>query len=253
MNHHHHPSSESGSHEEHDHAHEAVKPPAGAKYFCPMCPGVERQAGRLPEMRHGVGTQSRVEADAKTIYTCPMHPEIEQDHPGRLPQVRHGARTKDRRRERKRCREDNSELRDMTRRFWIGACINLAGVCRRDGAPCARVESRRMVERRSVSWGQFILSTPVVLWAGWPFFVRGARSLVNRSLNMFTLIALGVGSAWHSARWRSSLQVFPARVGSQRHGGAVFRSRRRHCRARVARTGAGTSRSLNLERHQSPA
>ncbi len=134
-----------------------------------------------------------------------MHPQIEQDHPGNCPicgmtlepkNVVTGGE------------EDDTELRDMTRRFWIGVALSapvflVAMAHMMPGAPA-------WVEGDVSRWAQFILSTPVVLWCGWPFFARGWQSIVNRSLNMFTLIAIGVGAAYfYSAVVMLLPRIFP--------------------------------------------
>ncbi len=126
----------------------------------------------------------------KTIYTCPMHPQIEQDHPGACPicgmalepkTVSAGP-------------EENHELRDMTRRFWIGAALALPVFV------LGMLHAVPSVAHYAMTpwslWTQFLLSTPVVVWAGWPFFVRGAKSLRSGHWNMFTLIAIGVAAAY---------------------------------------------------------
>src|SRR3954454_16684505 len=128
---------------------------------------------------------------AGAVYTCPMHPEVERDGPGDCPicgmalePKTIGAGTV----------EDNSELTDMTRRLWIGAALTLPVFVLAmahlfpNAPPWLFGDASR--------WTQFALSTPVVLWAGWPFFVRGWHSIVSRHLNMFTLIAIRVGVAW---------------------------------------------------------
>jgi len=111
------------------------------------------------------------------IYTCPMHPEVRQIGPGSCPicgmALEPATITAE--------PMDDSELRDMTRRFWVAVALTI---------PIVLVGVT--TESRAASWVQLVLATPVVLWAGWPFFVRGWQSIVNRSLNMFTLIALGV-------------------------------------------------------------
>jgi P-type Cu+ transporter len=117
-----------------------------------------------------------------SVYTCPMHPEIRQTGPGSCPicgmalepitvTAEPGA---------------NPELVDMTRRLWIGAALTVPVVAL-DMLPHLGVNA---------NWPQLILATPIVVWAGWPFFRRGWDSLLHRSLNMFTLIALGTGAAW---------------------------------------------------------
>jgi Cu+-exporting ATPase len=184
-----------------------------AKYFCPMCPGVESdKPGTCPKCGMALERNPTWKAAAKAIYTCPMHPEIEQDHPGNCPKCGMALEPKNMGAGDE---EDDSELRDMTRRFWIGAALTLpvflvAMAHLFPGTP-------EWVDSDPSRWMQFALSTPVVLWAGWPFFVRGWQSLVNRSLNMFTLIAMGVGVAWlYSAVVMLAPGVFPPSF--QHHG-----------------------------------
>lgn len=125
-----------------------------------------------------------------TIYTCPMHPEIRRVGPGSCPicgmalepEIA-GTET-----------GPNPELVDMSRRFWIGLVLTLPVLALEMGG---HLTNLHMVLGKNLSnWIQFALGTPVVLWAGWPFFVRGWQSLVTRNLNMFTLIAMGTGVAW---------------------------------------------------------
>ena len=128
---------------------------------------------------------------AKMIYTCPMHPQIEQDKPGNCPICGMALEPKT---PLASGEEENAELRDMTRRFWIGTALTLPVffLAMAHIIPHAPAWATGNFSR----WIQFVFSTPVVLWAGWPFFERGWLSLVNRSLNMFTLIAMGVGVAY---------------------------------------------------------
>jgi Cu+-exporting ATPase len=148
---------------------------------------------------------------AKVVYTCPMHPEVLQDHPGDCPKCGMALEPMTLVAE---AEEDDSELRDMTRRFRWGAVLTLPVFV---VAMAHLVPAWRHAEWAvgDVSrWGQFLLTTPVVAWAGWPFFVRGWRSLVHRSLNMFTLIALGVGAAYlFSAAAMLLPQWFPPGTG----------------------------------------
>src|SRR3954465_378171 len=125
-----------------------------------------------------------------TVYTCPMHPEIRQVGPGSCPicgmalePVLVSLEA-----------APNDELIDMTRRFWIGLAPAAPVVALEMGGHLTGLD--RIVPRQTSNWLQLVLATPVVLWAGWPFFVRGWQSLVTRKLNMFTLIAIGTGVAW---------------------------------------------------------
>ena len=142
---------------------------------------------------HAVGHKNspKQELHSGTIYTCPMHPEIERDQPGDCPICGMALELKTISTD---SAEDNSELIDMSHRFWIGAALTL---------PVFLLAMSHLLPHPpswlsdDVSrWIQFILSTPVVLWAGWPFFKRGWRSVQSRHLNMFTLIAIGVGVAY---------------------------------------------------------
>ncbi|MDT3687136.1 MAG: heavy metal translocating P-type ATPase [Pseudorhodoplanes sp.] len=125
-----------------------------------------------------------------TIYTCPMHPEIRQIGPGSCPicgmALEPEIASAD--------TGPNPELIDMTRRFWIGLVLTLPVFALEMGSHL--IGLHMIVGQTTSNWLQFALATPVVLWAGWPFFVRGWQSLVTRNLNMFTLIAMGTGVAW---------------------------------------------------------
>ncbi|HEV7337184.1 MAG TPA: heavy metal translocating P-type ATPase [Bosea sp. (in: a-proteobacteria)] len=125
-----------------------------------------------------------------TIYTCPMHPQIRQPAPGSCPicgmALEPEMPTAD--------QEPSHELVDMTRRFWVGLVLTLPVFVLEMGGHLIGLHS--LIAPQNSNWLQFVLATPVVLWAGWPFFERAFASLVNRSLNMFTLIAMGTGVAW---------------------------------------------------------
>jgi Cu+-exporting ATPase len=210
-----------GGHAEHQHHHHAavrVKPSVSAKYFCPMCPGIESEKpGECPICGMALERNPAWVAPiaGKTVYTCPMHPEIEQDHPGDCPKcgmplepMTAPATGDD---------EENTELHDMTKRFWVGAVLTL---------PVFVLAMAHLIpafaewsESHASRWVQFALTTPVVFWAGWPFFRRGWRSLVTRHLNMFTLIAIGVGAAYvFSAAAMLVPGIFPH---AMRHDGKV--------------------------------
>ncbi len=126
------------------------------------------------------------------IYTCPMHPQIRRNAPGNCPicgmtlePLTATAQT-----------GPSPELADMSRRFWIALVLTLPVFVLEMGSHIPALGLARSISMTASTWIQFALSTPVVLWAGWPFFARGWASLRNRSLNMFTLIALGVGAAY---------------------------------------------------------
>ncbi|WP_407157387.1 heavy metal translocating P-type ATPase [Bradyrhizobium sp. STM 3557] len=150
---------------------------------------------------------------AGTIYTCPMHPQIRQEGPGTCPICGMALEPEvvsldD---------APNPELSDMTRRFWIGALLAIPVVVLEMGG---HLIGHGPVEPMLSNWVQFAFSTPVVLWAGWPFFVRGWQSLQTRNLNMFTLIAMGTGVAYaYSVIATVAPQVFPATFRG--HGGEV--------------------------------
>ncbi|OJY14279.1 MAG: copper-translocating P-type ATPase [Rhizobiales bacterium 62-47] len=149
-----------------------------------------------------------------TIFTCPMHPEIRQVGPGSCPicgmALEPDVVSLD--------APPNHELADMTRRFWIGLALALPVVVLDMGAHIAG--SHGWIDQTLSSWIQFAFATPVVLWAGWPFFVRGWQSLQTGNLNMFTLIAMGTGVAYlYSVAATIAPGMFPAAFRG--HGGAV--------------------------------
>ncbi len=149
-----------------------------------------------------------------TIYTCPMHPEIRQVGPGSCPicgmALEPALVTA--------ATGPNAELVDMTRRFWIGLALSIPVVALEMSGHL--VDLHGLIGQKLANWIQFALATPVVLWAGWPFFVRGWQSVVTRNLNMFTLIAMGTGVAWvYSVAAVLAPQIFPAAFRG--HDGAV--------------------------------
>jgi Cu+-exporting ATPase len=172
-------------------------------YFCSAGCKAKFQAG--PAKYLEASAKSSEPVPAGTIYTCPMHPEIRQEGPGSCPicgmaleplmvTAESGP---------------NPELADMTRRFWIGLALALPVVVLEMGGHLTGLTM--LLGQQLSNWLQFLLATPVVLWAGWPFFVRGLQSLLTRNLNMFTLIALGTGVAWaYSVIATFFPQIFPA-------------------------------------------
>ncbi|MGH9528346.1 MAG: heavy metal-binding domain-containing protein, partial [Terriglobales bacterium] len=165
-------------------------PAATASYVCPMCPDVRAEKA-VPCPSCGMALERDVPAAPRVEYTCPMHPQIVRLGPGACPicgmalEPRTVTAT-----------EDNSELRAMTLRFWVSLLLTLPlfAIAMADmfsGSPLQRV-----LPIGRLPWIQLLLATPVVLWGGLPFFQRGWTSIVNRSTNMFTLIAMGTGAAY---------------------------------------------------------
>jgi Cu+-exporting ATPase len=200
---------------------------------CGMTVAPERAAGHFEYRGHtyyfcGKGCLERFKADpekylgppvppplpaAGTTYTCPMHPEIVRDAPGAcpicgmalepaMPSVEDGP---------------NPELLDMSRRFWIAAALGLPVFLLAMGDMVFGMGLGGRLDVRWTNWIGLVLATPVVWWAGWPFFERAGASVVNRSPNMFTLIALGIGAAYlYSAAATLVPDLFPA--GFRMHG-----------------------------------
>ena len=201
----------------HNHEHAAS---AASKYFCPMCPGVESdKPGDCPKCGMALELNPGWVAPTagKPTYTCPMHPEVLEDQPGDCPKCgmalvlrTPAASTED---------EGSSELQDMTRRFWIGAALTLPVFLLAMAHLVPALAHQSWADGAVSRWMQFALATPVVCWAGWPFFRRGWRSVVSRHLNMFTLIAIGVGAAFiFSAVAMLAPGIFPH---TMQHGGKV--------------------------------
>ena len=141
------------------------------------------------------------------IYTCPMHPEVRQEGPGSCPICGMALEPETVTAE----APVTHELIDFTRRLWIGAVLTLPGFALELGGHLTVLAMR--IPGQTSNWIQFALATPVVLWSGWPFFQRGWASIRNRSLNMFTLIAIGVGAAWiYSVVAVLAPHLFPAAV-----------------------------------------
>jgi len=162
-------------------------------YVCPMCAEV-RQAGPGPCPKCGMALEpeSPVLPATKTEWTCPMHPEIVRPGPGNCPICGMALEP----RTVTLAEEENPELRDMTRRFWISTVLTVPLLAIAMGSMISPHSFMSAVWREGLPWLELLLATPVVLWGGWPFFQRGWASVVNRSTNMFTLIAMGTGVAY---------------------------------------------------------
>jgi P-type Cu+ transporter len=159
-------------------------------------------------------SQPKAEVPEGATYTCPMHPQIRQVGPGSCPICGMALEPE------VASLDDgpNPELADMTRRFWIGLVLALPPVILEMGGHL--IGGHGLIEPTLSNWIQFAFATPVVLWAGWPFFVRGWQSLATRNLNMFTLIAVGTGVAYlYSVVATVAPGIFPEAFRG--HGGAV--------------------------------
>jgi Cu+-exporting ATPase len=187
-------------------------------YVCPMCPQVRAsKPGPCPSC--GMALEPEMPVAARTEYTCPMHPEIVRPGPGSCPicgmalEPRTVGQTE----------EENPELRNMTRRFWISLALTvpLLASAMADMLPGMPVE--HTLPGGWLPWIELLLATPVVLWGGWPFFQRGWISVVNRSTNMFTLIAMGTGVAYLFSLIATVFPgIFPASFGSMNGSPPVY-------------------------------
>jgi Cu+-exporting ATPase len=180
-------------------------------YFCSA--GCRTKFAADPQKYLG-DTMAAEEVPEGTIYTCPMHPEIRQVGPGSCPicgmALEPEVATPD--------SGPNPELADMTRRFRVGLALSVPVVVLEMGAHL--VGTHRWIDQTLSNWIQLVFATPVVLWAGWPFFVRGWQSVLTRNLNMFTLIAMGTGVAYlYSIVATFAPGLFPPTF--RVHGGAV--------------------------------
>jgi P-type Cu+ transporter len=189
----------------------------GKIYTCPMHPEVRsKKPGSCPKCGMSLEPATLTGPQTRTEYTCPMHPEIVRDAPGSCPICGMALEP----RTVSLGNEENSELRDMRRRFWLSAALTLPvfAIGMSDLIPGQPLQ--QAISIGALTWIQLALATPVVLWGGWPFFVRAWQSLVNRSLNMFTLIGLGVTVAYvYSVVATIFPDIFPHSFRG--HGGAV--------------------------------
>src|SRR5215468_9495785 len=186
-------------------------------YVCPMDPEVRKtQPGPCPKCGMALEPAALSAPSIKTEYVCPMHPEIVRPAPGFCPICGMALEPRTVTLE----EEANPELIDMTRRFWVGVVLSapIVLIAMSDLIPGQPIQ--RNFSPNILNWFQLVLATPVVLWGGFPFFQRGWTSIINRSLNMFTLIAIGVGTAYvYSAVGTLFPHVFPESFRG--HGGEV--------------------------------
>jgi P-type Cu+ transporter len=192
----------------------------GVAYICPMCSSVrEDSPGACPSCGMALEPETSSLPVDQTHYTCPMHPEVVRDVPGDCPicgmaleprtVVSH--------------EPENPELADMRRRFWASLALSGPLLLFMFVDLLPGKHGHGWMNARWVQWTQFALASPVVLWAGWPFFVRAGRSVLNRHLNMFTLIGLGVGVSYvYSLAATIVPGVFPASFGDAGHRVPVY-------------------------------
>ena len=152
----------------------------------------ENKPGACPKC--GMALEPAVPAapSTQTEYVCPMHPQIVRPEPGSCPICGMALEPRFVTAE----EEENPELTSMTRRFWVSVALTAPILLAAMGAYLPGAPLEKLISVRALTWVELILATPVVLWGGWPFFVRGWQSIINRSLNMFTLIGLGVAVAY---------------------------------------------------------
>lgn len=165
------------------------------QYTCPMHPEImEDETGNCPKCGMALEPMTEEDPSSRTDYTCPMHPEVVKDSPGSCPKcgmalepqtISSGEE------------EDNPELNYMRKRFIFGAIftVPLVIIAMRDMLPGGHL-LETIASPKTLGWLEFVLATPVVLWAGWAFYTRAVQSVLNKSLNMFTLIGLGVSVAY---------------------------------------------------------
>src|SRR5215208_511677 len=166
----------------------------GERYFCPMCGGVESdRPGSCSRCGMALERNPAFLEQNKIIYTCPMHPQIQRDHRGNWPRCGMtwelktiGAGDE----------EERSEANSLSRKFWIALVLTIPVLILAMSHAIPGLHIDTIVPRNIGKWIEFALTTPIVLWAGGFFFTRAWQSIINRSLNMFTLIAVGVGAAY---------------------------------------------------------
>ncbi|MGH9769233.1 MAG: heavy metal translocating P-type ATPase, partial [Blastocatellia bacterium] len=191
--------------------------PDSVEYTCPMDPEVVQIGpGACPKCGMALEPMNPVFPATKTEYVCPMHPQIVRDEPGSCPICGMALEPRVVTLE----EEENPELKDMKRRFWVSVALSIPVLAMAMSEMIPGQPVQHAISPRLLTFIQFALATPVVLWGGKPFFERGWASIVNRSPNMFTLIAIGTGAAWlYSVVATFFPDIFPASFRG--HGGEV--------------------------------
>ena len=210
---HHHPAAPAGATADgHDHRHHGQHV---------MPDGSVMEGAQHDHSHHALGASSpkplAKRDESQVEYTCPMHPQVRQMGPGNCPicgmalePVLATAET-----------GESPELRDMTKRFWIGTALTVPVFALEMGGHLFDIH--HLIAQQASNWVQLLLGTPVVLWAGWPFFVRAVASVKHRSLNMFSLIALGTGAAWlYSIVGSLAPGLFPAALRAEDGSVAIY-------------------------------
>jgi Cu+-exporting ATPase len=183
-------------------------------YFC--CAGCREKFLADPAKYLKPAQPAPPPSPSRALYTCPMHPRIKQAGPGACPLCGMALEPLEAAAD----SGPNAELTDMTRRLWIAALLALPVLVLEMGGHFPGLNLHRIVSPLVSTWIQFAFASPVVLWAGWPFFARGWHSVRNRSLNMFSLIALGIGAAYlYSLAATFAPGLFPA--GLRMAGGVL--------------------------------
>ncbi|NOQ81190.1 MAG: heavy metal translocating P-type ATPase, partial [Methylophaga sp.] len=174
------------------HSHDsAITSNSNNGYTCPMHPEVRQQGpGSCPKC--GMALEPTTHSIISTTeYICPMHPDVVQDHPGNCPKCGMALEPRT-----VQIQDDTSELDDMSRRFWISTVFALPVFILAMIADLVPQWLPSSISMTQVQWLEFALATPVVIWGGWPFYIRAVQSIISHNLNMFTLIGLGVSVAW---------------------------------------------------------
>jgi Cu+-exporting ATPase len=164
----------------------------GKKYFCPMCEGVQSDTAGSCH-RCGMTLERNCLHPNRIIYICPMHPQIQQDHPGNCPIC---GMTLEPKTVGAGDEEEQHEIKSLSRKFWVALALTIPVLILAMSHAIPGLDIDAVIPRQIGKWIEFGLTTPVVLWAGGFFFTRAWQSIINRSLNMFTLIAVGVGAAY---------------------------------------------------------
>lgn len=192
---------------------------ADVPYICPMDPEVHQLGpGSCPKCGMALEPEVQAMPASRTEYTCPMHPQMMRTAPGDCPICGMALEAKEITAE-----EENPELANMTRRLWISVLLAIPFLALMISQMVPSMPLQHLLPTDSLAWAELLLASPVVLWCGWPFFQRGWQSIVNRSLNMFTLIALGTGAAYFYSAVATILPgVFPPSFHSGSTGMALY-------------------------------